>query len=399
MVNQSISRWLGAGLLAMAFPVLAQHAHQHAKAPGAPISGPRHELGSSAVFDEKGVLWAVSKRGDHVVLRRSTDLGQTWSQPAPVNSTPEPVGADGDARPKIALAPGGVVYVTWTRPLLKPYTGLIRFARSLDDGKTFVPPVTVHVDRQEITHRFDSIAVDRDGRLYIAWVDKRDAEAARRTGGHYRGAAVYFAVSEDRGATFRGDFKLADHSCECCRIALLPHADGTVIAFWRHVFEPNIRDHAVARLHPNGHVDGFRRATFDNWAVDVCPHHGPSLASDARGRLHAVWFSQGTTHSGALYGRLREAGVDGLRRIGGETAEHPDLAIVGEHVAVAWKEFDGERSQLRGMLSSDGGNTWREVAIGTTSGPSDQPRLLTFNGRFYVFWNTRDMPFAVFPLS
>jgi len=383
-------------LYATGLPLLAQHGHRHA---GAPMGGAGDELGSSAVFDSKGVLWAVASQDQHVVLRRSTDFGRTWSQPANVNATPEPIGADGDARPRIAIAADGAIYVTWTRPLSKPYTGFIRFARSLDQGNTFDAPVTVHADRQEITHRFDSIAVDREGRLYIAWVDKRDGEAARASGGPYAGAALYFAVSVDRGATFRGDFKLADHSCECCRIALLPRDDGTVTAFWRHVFPANVRDHALARLHPDGRVDGFRRATFDNWVVEACPHHGPSLAEDARGRLHAVWFSQGTAHSGALYGRLRDGGVDNLRRLGGETAEHPDIAIDGQAIAVVWKEFDGTRSHLRGMLSADGGSTWRNVAVGATSGPSDQPRLLIYNHRFHVFWNTRQEPFSVFALS
>lgn len=111
-----------------------------------------------------------------------------------------------------------------------------------------------------------------------------------------------------------------------------------------------------------------------------------------------MWFTQGSAQAGALYGRLREGGVDGMRRIGGETAEHPDLAVIGNRVALAWKEFDGERSQLRGMRSDDGGSTWREIAIATTDGASDQPRLLTLQGRFFVFWNTRAIPRRVYPL-
>jgi hypothetical protein len=309
------------------------------------------------------------------------------------------VGADGDARPKIAFGQNGAIYVTWTQPLSKPYTGFIRFARSLDGGKTFSAPLTVHADRQEITHRFDAIAVNRQGQIFVAWVDKRDGEAIKAQGGTYRGAALYFAVSDDRGASFRGDYKLADNSCECCRIALVPRNDGSVFAFWRHVFEPNLRDHALARIYPDGHSDGLRRATFDNWAIDACPHHGPSLAADAAGRLHAVWFNLGPEHPGSVYGRLGNGGVDGLRRIGGERAEHPDLAIVGERIAVVWKEFDGEQSQLRGMLSQDGGKNWREVSLAATSGASDQPRLLVNKGKFFVFWNTRSNPLLVVPLS
>src|SRR5256885_10072459 len=323
-------------LLACAPHLAAQHAARHEH--GSDAKGARDELGASAAFDAQGTLWAVAKQGQHVVLHRSQDLGRSWSQPVPVNARPEPVGADRDARPKIALSRKGEIYITWTQPLSKPYTGYIRFSRSLDGGKMFSPPVTVHVDRQEITHRFDALAVNAEGKVFVAWVDKRDGEAARAKGAEYRGAAIYFAVADD-GANFRGDFKLAEHSCECCRLALLPRDDGSVIAFWRHVFEPGVRDHALSTLYADGHVDGLRRATFDNWAIDVCPHHGPALAADSAGRLHGVWFDLRTENPGALYGRLREGAVDGLRRIGGATAEHPDIAIAGTRIAVAWKEF------------------------------------------------------------
>jgi len=374
-----------------------QHA-DHEASNGSSSKAARGDLGSSATFDPQGTLWAVSKDGGHVVVRRSGDLGRSWSRAGPVNAVPEAVGADGDSRPKVAAGPGGEIYVTWTKPLSKPYTGDIRFSRSVDGGKTFSAPVTVHTDRQEITHRFDAITVNRNGQVFIAWIDKRDQAAAAKAGAAYRGAAVYYAVSDDRGASFRGDFKLGDHSCECCRIALLPRDDGSVLAMWRHVFAPNIRDHAIAQMNPDGRAGTLRRATFDDWRVDVCPHHGPSLAADAAGRLHAVWFTQGSKRAGVFYSRLKDGGVEAQRRVGAETAEHADLAISGQRVAVAWKEFDGERSRLRAMLSEDGGDKWRERQLAATAGASDQPRLLERQGRFYVFWNTRQEPLSVIPL-
>ena len=258
----------------------------HAQHTGhAQSSGPaRVELASSATFDAQGVLWAVHKIGGHVMLRRSADAGKSWSAPKPVNAAPEGIGAEGDARPKIAAGTRGELYVTWTKPLAKPYTGEIRFARSLDGGASFSVPITVHADRQEITHRFDALTVTRDGKLFVAWIDKRDMDAAGKEG-KYRGAAVYFAVSDDRGASFRGDYKLADYSCECCRIGLLPRDDGSVLALWRHVFEPNVRDHALGVMYADGRAGTVWRATFDEWAVDICPHHGPSLAADERGQI------------------------------------------------------------------------------------------------------------------
>lgn len=354
------------------------------------------DLGATATFDAQGTLWAAHKTVAGVSVSRSRDLGNTWSAPVAVSREVEPTDAGADSRPKIALGPKGEIYVTWTRPLAKPYTGEIRFTRSLDGGVTFDPPKTVHHDRQVITHRFDALTVDARGRVVVAWVDKRDLLLAPATGPNaYRGAAIYFAISEDRGASFGADTKLADHSCECCRIALVPRPDGSVVALWRHIFEPNLRDHAIGEITADGRAGPMERASFDGWAIDACPHQGPALAIDEHGRRHAVWFTASPSAPGVFYGRPAGGRVEGLRPIGGKTAERPDIAVLGQQVAVVWKEFDGTRSQLRGLLSADGGDTWRELALAATEGASDHPKLLTRDGHFHVFWNIRLRPLSV----
>lgn len=355
-------------------------------------------LGASAAFDTKGILWAAYRDEKHVVVRQSSDAGQTWSDPVRINTVPEAIAAEGEARPKIATGPDGEVYVTWTKPLSKPYTGEIRFARSTDGGENFSEPITVHADRQEITHRFDALAVGDQGRIYVAWIDKRDLEAAKALGQSYAGAAVYVAMSDDRGATFRGDYKLADNSCECCRIALLPRKDGGLLAFWRHVFEPGIRDHALAGMDGSGRTTSFRRATFDNWEIEGCPHHGPSLAAGRDGVLHAVWFTQAPGKEGVHYGRLVESGVKAQRSVGGEAAAHADIAVNSSHVVITWKEYDGIRTHLRALVSADNGRRWEQHDLATAEYASDQPRLLQTGGRFYVFWNRSDMPLSVTPV-
>jgi hypothetical protein len=174
---------------------------------------------------------------------------------------------------------------------------------------------------------------------------------------------------------------------------MLAREDGSVLAFWRHVFEPNMRDHALGVMHADGRGVSVRRATFDDWAVDICPHHGPSLAADRAGRLHAVWFTQGAKREGVFYGRLRTTGegdVDALRRVGAEAAAHADVAAAGNRVVVVWKEFDGTRTQLRAMISDDAGDTWRERTLRASEGASDQPRVLAYAGRLYAFWHTHN---------
>lgn len=384
----------------------AGHSHHGHPAPPPPSARPRTDLGASATFDRHGRLWAVHAADGHVMLRVSPDAGRHWQPPIVVNSEPEVVAADGDNRPKLAVGPDNRLYVSWTQPGAQPYTGNVRLAAfeiapptnqpvMLPAAKLRVAPHTVHADRQEITHRFDALAVTSQGDVVVAWIDKRDQVAAKAAGEDYRGAAVYFAVSRDGGQHFDGDRRLAEHSCECCRIALRPQANGQLAVMWRHVFPPNVRDHALARIAADGTVSAITRATDDGWRIDACPHHGPSLAEDGRGRLHAVWFTQGMRGSGVFYGRLGEQGMEAVQRVGDAAAAHADLAADGERLAIAWKAFDGTRTRLRARRSDDGGEHWRDIELGATEGPSGQPQVLTHGGRFHVFWHTRETPLRV----
>lgn len=365
-----------------------------------PAKAARPELGSSAVFAPDGTLLAVAKQGEHVMVYRSSDEGRSWSPLAVVNAQPEAISADGENRPKIAFAADGGLLVSWTHPFPKPNTGSIRFARATD-GQTFSPVQTVHRDSAEITHRFESLLVMPDNRVILAWIDKRDLEAAKANKAPWRGAGIYAAVSSDGGRSFQPEHKLADHSCECCRVTSAIDADGAPLFMWRHVFEPNERDHALARLKPDGTVESVQRATFDRWKVDGCPHHGPSLVVDERGVRHAVWFNQKDGAGRVFYGRLAagsDIAVEGQRQVGGPRAAHADMAVAPGKLAIAWKEFDGERTQLRGLMSADGGDSFSEIALAATDGASDQARVVRRQDQLFVFWRTEKEGFRLFPL-
>ncbi|MDP2809793.1 MAG: sialidase family protein [Rhodocyclaceae bacterium] len=359
----------------------------------------RVELASSAAFAENGQLLAVAKQGDHLLLYRSDDQGTRWSSPVIVNALPEAISGDGENRPKILFTQDGGVLVSWTKPLAKPNTGEVRLARSNDGGASFATPITVHRDRQEITHRFESMTVGGDGRVYVAWIDKRDLESARATKKPYRGAAIYAAVSDDGGRSFKPEVKIADHSCECCRIAAAVDSDGAPLILWRHVFEPNERDHALAKLGAGGTPITVERATFDRWKVDGCPHHGPALAVAPDGTRHAVWFNQKDGEGRVFHGRLTQNSIDGQRPVGGERAAHADLVVAGRQVAIVWKEFDGERTQLRAEISGDGGNSFRQLELGAANGASDHPRAIKRGNDLFAYWRTEREGMRVFRLQ
>lgn len=367
-----------------AWPAHAQH-HGHAGANGA--------MGTAAAIDAQGRLWVayVDGKGSdaNIVLRSTADGGATWSAPHALLRTPEGVHANGEGRPKLAFGSQGQIYITYTRPGSKPYSGDIRFIRSSDRGASFTDPVTLHRNRDPITHRFDSLHVDRAGRIFVAWIDKRDVEAARAAKRTYRGAAIYYAVSTDNGASFGPDTKLADHTCECCRVALAEDPQGRVTAMWRHVFDPNVRDHASAVLSPTGAPGPIQRATKDQWQIDACPHHGPGLAFDASGRRHQVWFTGGDL--GGVFYRSSNGGAGAKpTRLGGPQAAHAEVAATGAQVVVVWKEYDGDATRVAARVSRDGGVNWAQQQLAQTKGDSDHPHLVQRDGVFWLVWHTSD---------
>ncbi len=355
----------------------------------------RPQLAASAIFDGRGTLWLAQVKDGHVLVSHSADQGKTYSVAVKVNRQPEHISASGETRPKILLSTNGNIYISWTQSLETPFAGNIRFSRSTDGGKTFSTPITVNDNLDPITHRFEAMGINARGQIYLAWLDKRDAQAAKNRGEKYGGIAVYAAVSDDEGKSFHANAKVADHTCECCRIAMtIDQSDMPVIA-WRHIFGINVRDHAIARLDGIARKDetSIQRATFDNWEVAACPHHGPALAASAD-TLHMTWFNNGSVRSGLFYAHTRDGGntFSAPLALGNAARQpgHASVLSVGKHVYVAWKEFDGEVTAIRAMRSPDGGNNWGEAQIvAETRDVSDHPLLIADREQVYLSWSTQ----------
>ena len=365
-------------------------------------------LAISAVFDTQGNLWRASVKDDFVLVDKSNDLGKTFSAPVKINPNAMKIGADGEARPKIAIGPEGNIYLTWTEALKKPFAGYIWFARSIDGGKSFEKPYIAHTDRTEITHRFDALNVAPNGNITVSWVDKRDLIAAKAADKKYDGAAIYYAVSADKGQTFAPEKKLADSSCECCRIATTNKPDGTVVAMWRHVFEGNERDHMIAEIPAKNIAPEPHRATFGHWVIDGCPHHGAALASGGEGKdwwgYHMAYFDGNDAKPGLYYSRM-----DGLawassppKKFGDNKnqAGHPTILSSGENVWLVWREIKDGKSSILGMFSEVGGRSWNDaITLTTSSQKTDYPILIQNKQQPYLVWNTQQAGLQVIALT
>ncbi len=178
-------------------------------------------------------------------------------------------------RTSTAVGPDGTIYVAWR----KIFDGNVRetvVAHSTDQGQTFSAPVIVGHDRwvyPACPHRPASIAVDRQGRLYVVWYTEGQDETP----------AVYASTSDDRGQTFspkkplnvsKGTFP--DHP------QLAVDAAGRVVVLWEE--QSPVRREVVV----SASLD--RGRTFSK-PVKLNDHKGqtPMVSVNAQGLGAMVW--------------------------------------------------------------------------------------------------------------
>lgn len=345
----------------------------------------------TATYDQRGTLWIAWVNHDRIYLQSSDDKGRHFSKPTAVNAEPESIAAHDEYRPKIKLDAQGNIYLTWTQNLDKRHTGHIRFSRSTDGGMSFSKPVTVNDNLDVIGHRFDSLAVGNNGEIFVAWLDARDKERAKASNQPFDGSAVYYAWSNDGGKSFYPNKLVAPHSCDCCRLAIEIDSDNLPVLLWRHVFDGNIRDHALLKFTDWNTPGTVSRASHENWKIDACPHHGPALSIAEDGVYHGVWFSGAADRQGLFYGRSEDGGLtfSPPYAFGGEGAKHPTVSSEGRRVAIAWSEFDGSHNLVRSIQSDDGGHSWSQPqTIGATQGSADDAFLLSDGKQLYLSWQT-----------
>lgn len=103
--------------------------------------------------------------------------------------------------------------------------------------------------------------------------------------------------------------------CPCCNVHVLAGSDNTVLVSWRQTF-PNpsgatatIRDIVTARSDDGGQT--FTKPTKvsnDNFAYDGCAHVGAPMAMDSKGILHVAWYTGKEGAPGIYYATSSDMG-------------------------------------------------------------------------------------------
>lgn len=254
------------------------------------------------------------------------------------------------------------------------------------------------------SQRFEALALDADGSVFAAWLDKRNRLPALERGQKYDGAGLFFASSTDGGATYSESRLAQDNTCECCRLGLAFAGPGRPVVVFRNIFEGGVRDHAIVTFSNPATPGEVHRVSRDDWQIAACPHHGPSLSISASGTYHVAWYTNGKVRKGLFYARSRDGGTTFSEPVAiGRPDRNPTRPYViagAREAAMVWKEFDGERTTVNLMTSHDDGATWSTPkAIASTTDTSDHPLLVSDGRRSYLSWMTKADGYRIQPIG
>jgi hypothetical protein len=326
------------------------------------------------------------------IISWSLDGGKTWSPSKRVNSSVEAVQGEENG-PKIAFGADQRAYVVWSIPGAKgdKTRANIRFA--MDDGKGgFTPARTLNEVKDAA--RFPIIEFAPDGKLLIAWIDRRiDGPKPRQ---------LYLMRMEPNGQSLTKNYQVGQGLCECCKLGVAFNDGGkTIYIVDREVDGNKIRNHVLRKSTDGGATFGTPvEISNDGWQVPSCPHSGPSLGRDSRGWLHVSWFTLGRSEqeAGIYYSVSKNDGKSFAPRQLIQTNSAPEILynnlIVGtdDTVYIAWSNLDANnKAQIYLRALGADGQTWSPIQqVSNAKGNASRPTLALEANRLHVAWTETD---------
>lgn len=361
-----------------------------------PPGGHEVQVSAAAVaIDGAGqpiVAWAA---GGHEGSRLF--VARPGSGTQPVRVSPADLSVDGlHQAPGLAVGPGGEIYVTWSSSKPKPAGALfasdLRLSRSLDGGRTFEPPLRVNEDRPT-SHAFEGLAVAADGTVLVSWIDTRGGPGS---------TAAWLARVVERGSRVEHVTRLeGGETCVCCRVSVSAGPGEAVAVMWRKVFPGDLRDMVLSRSSDGGRsVAPAELIHADRWKITACPHRGGTVATDARGRRYALWYTERKDTPEILLAVADDGRRFGAPRLvhtaAGSVPDQPRLALAADgRGIVVWEDATAVRRRILLRRIGDGGRTLGPVRVLSQAVKAWAPEVAVARDGFVVAWNEERFPTTV----
>lgn len=265
----------------------------------------------------------------------STDNGKTFGHPVEIPASIN-VHAHAENMPKLLFKPSGEIIAVWGagNPNPKnPYSGLVFYAQSFDDGKSWSGAQPLVNDKTGYDQRYFDIALLPNGEAAIIWLDNRKKN-------NKEGSAIYFAETNGKNG-FDHEKRIGESCCECCRTDLYIDSKNNIHIAYRSIINDSIRDmvHSVS-IDQGKTFSPPQRLSQDNWVINGCPHTGPVMTENKYG-LHFAWYTLGSG-SGLYFCSSKDNGGSFSKRDSirsKSSARHPQIVSLPDgEMLITWDE-------------------------------------------------------------
>jgi hypothetical protein len=328
------------------------------------------------------------------MIARFNTNGEMHGSPVRVNRQEGVATAWRGDQPGLAVAKDGSVFVVWTA---RAHSGDkhgtdLYMSVSNDHGQTFSSEVKINDDKIPGPHGMHSLAVAKDGRIYVSWLDERNVRVAKPSAkdeGHHMESNrdLFIAYSTDGGRTFSPNRKVASEACPCCKTALAVSDDGTLYAGWRQVLPGSFRHIAVISSKDGGATFSSPKIVSDDrWVLQGCPVSGPSLSVDSAGNLKVLWYAAGEANAPGLYvSESKDKGVSFSPRelLSQETVKGTPALATGSNTVIAlWQS--AAVAETKTIELGKAGST---LSVATNA---ELPAGVVSNGKLFVTYIAKD---------
>lgn len=289
--------------------------------------------------------------------------------------------------PRVIKTPQGKILAAWgaSNPNPKnPYSGLVYFSWSEDNGKSWSTRQTLSKDTNSIDQRYFDIDLLKDDRVGVIWLDSRSDTQKE-------GSSLYFATFDEKNALVN-EKRIDGTCCQCCRTDLFVDREGGLHTVYRKIINDSIRDMVHAVSYDNGNTFSTpERISADNWVINGCPHSGPAIVQTHTG-LAFAWYTLGNG-GGVFYTTSKDNGKTFSQRDSVSTrasAKHPQLQVgdAGDQLIV-WDESSSQGNRIGLQVRSREGKTLQNTFLTDSAGRASFPVIKAIGNQFLVAFSGR----------
>jgi len=297
---------------------------------GVTIAAEGPQLFGSITVDDTGNLYVVWDGADMaeemingVYMARSTDEGQTFSQPDTLSDT--------GIFPKIAIR-GNNVYVLFQKADANNNTECF-FMRSTNGGTSFEEPYRISDADQHVARWEDlnALYIDAAGTIYAAWNDGRRADG---------GVDIYLSKSINNGVIFGPNVPVND----------ITGPDANALQFSPSLAAYGSNVYVVWREEPTDDYIRLKFAVSSNGGASFGPEmlidqgmcKTPSLALNDAGEIYLAYTNNRTEGNGLYCVKSRDSGqsFEAIEYISDASsdASYPSINVRNDIVYAVWTD-------------------------------------------------------------